>query len=295
VIAALPAAGLAACVVVGAVGWRMMRDPGPIDRFARADGDEQRRRRSIVTVVFDLVGDRLAPRLMRRLGPARLATIRRRIDSAGRPGGMTIESYAGRKAAFTVLVGGAGFFLFLQGSPLLGVCLAVLGWLWLDIWLGIQARRRQAAIDRDLPDFLDILAVTVGAGVGFRSALARVVDAVGGPLGEEIGTALRAMDLGSPRRRAFEDLRARNESDTLSQFVTALLQAEELGAPLADTLNVLADEMRRSAHQDARRRAARAAPRISLVVTIVIAPAAVMLIVAGLFISSDFDLGGILG
>ena len=66
-----------------------------------------------------------------------------------------------------------------------------------------EGRLRQERIERDLPDFLDILAVTVRAGLGYRPALLRVAEALGGPVGEEVLTALRQMDLGANRRDAF--------------------------------------------------------------------------------------------
>ena len=126
---------------------------------------------------------------------------------------------------------------------------------------------RQEQIERDLPDFLDILAVTVRAGLGYRLALGRVAEALGGPVGEEMLVALRQMALGASRGAAFEALRDRNASEQLWSFVAAQLQAEELGVPLSEALNDIATDMRRAAHQAARRRAARATPRVSLIVT----------------------------
>jgi tight adherence protein C len=157
------------------------------------------------------------------------------------------------------------------------------------------ARARQARIQRDLPDFLDILAVTVSAGVAFRSALERVAEALRGPLGEEIMTALRQMELGMSRRQALEGIKDRNSSESLNQFITALLQAEELGVPLADALGNLAEDMRRSFYQAARRRAAKASPRVSLIVSTVIVPGAMILIVASVISGTDLDFGNFLG
>jgi tight adherence protein C len=223
------------------------------------------------------------------------AKIRRRLDAAGKPGGMTLENYAGRKAAFTVVLGTAGFLFLLDGNYLLAAALATMGFVWIDVWLSGVARRRQARIERDLPDFLDILAVTVSAGVGFRPALVRVSEALGGPLGEEMMVALRQMDLGFGRRQAFEAIRERNESESLDLFVTALLQAEELGVPLADALGNLAADMRRSFYQAARRRAARAAPRVSLIVSLLIVPGALLLMLASLILGSNLTPGNVLG
>ena len=110
----------------------------------------------------------------------------------------------------------------------------------MDVVLDGRGRRRQGQIDRDLPDFLDVLSVCVSAGIAFRPAMGRVAEAIGGPVAEEVQTALRQIALGAPRREAFQALRERNTSEALGTFVSAFLQAEELGVPLADALVDLA-------------------------------------------------------
>ena len=144
-------------------------------------------------------------------------------------------------------------------------------------------RVRQEAIERTLPDFLDILAVSVRAGLGYRYALRRVAEALGGPVGDEMLTVLRQIELGQDRREAFLALRERNKSESLKSFVAAQLQAEELGVPLAEALNDIAGDMRRLAYQNARRDAQRAAPRVSLLVTTLIVPGAIILILLSVY------------
>ena len=290
-----PALALTCCCLLAVKGWTMTRDRGPSGRFAQSR-DQQvgpEVESGLVLRLIDWLSDYLAPRATRMMGERQLSSVRKKLDAAGKP--TTIEGYAGRKAAYVVLFGVPGFFFLFDGLWFVSAGLVILGWLWPDIWLSGQARRRQAQIERDLPDFLDILAVTVGAGVGFRPAMSRVADALGGPLCEEVQTSLRQMDLGANRRQAFESLRRRNESESLSTFVTALLQAEELGVPLAQALSELADDMRRSFHQNARRRAARAAPRVSLITTLLIVPGAMLLIVVALYVGSDIDFGSLFG
>jgi tight adherence protein C len=132
----------------------------------------------------------------------------------------------------------------------------------------------------------------VSAGLAFRQAMDRVAETLTGPLAEELRRALHRMDVGVSRRQAFIELRERNpRSTTMGLFTAAILQAEELGAPLAETLNQLARDMRREFSQNTRRRAARAAPRVSLIITMVILPAIVLLIVVALVMGSDLDLG----
>jgi tight adherence protein C len=123
-----------------------------------------------------------------------------------------------------------------------------------------------------------------------RAFLKRAVTFLAGEVGIRLHLARGSMDLGESRRSALIELRERNESEVLGRFVASLLQAEELGTPLADTLTQISDEMRREAAALARQRAAKAAPRVSLVVTLIIVPAALLLMVTGLLIGTDFSL-----
>jgi len=286
-----------ACLLVAGWGWRLLRDRGPEARLQTASSSSAERvgRTSLIARLYDFLGDRFAPRVLGYLSENKRASIRRKLDAAGKPGGMTLQGYAGRKAGYTIIMGGAGALFVLRGNVITGVLFIAFGWFYTDIWLSGVARARQARIQRDLPDFLDILAVTVSAGVAFRSALERVAEALQGPLGEEIMTALRQMELGMSRRQALEGIKDRNSSESLNQFITALLQAEELGVPLADALGNLAEDMRRSFYQAARRRAAKASPRVSLIVSTVIVPGAIILIVASVISGTDLDFGNFLG
>ena len=293
----LPAAVLTGLFLLGWRGFAMARDPGPAARVLVEEGlvVVEERGPSPMGRLVRVLTDRLAPRTLRLLGPRRIERIRDRLDAAGRPHGWTLETYAGRKGIYTVLFGTVGILLILQGQALVGIPLLVAGWYWMDIALRAEASRRQQTIERDLPDFLDILAVSVHAGLGFRSGMERVAGALPGPLADEIMTTLRKLDVGATRRAAFGELRRRNPSESLNQFVSALLQAEELGTPLSTTLSSIADEMRRDSAQRARRRAARAAPRVSLVVTTLMVPGALLIIGAALILSADVNLGDLLG
>ena len=292
---ALPAFALMACFAVALRGLMLVRDRGPIARLEEPLAPEETQRRSIVGQLILDLNDRLAPPMMRLLGRKRLEAIRLKIDSAGRPGGLTVERYAGRKATLFALMITTGALLYVSTGTLIPlVTLGIYGWIGTDIWLSATARRRQQEIDRALPDFLDIVAISVSAGVSFRPALRRVAESLDGPMGEEAITALRQMELGASRREAFLALRERNQSQFVAQFVTALLQAEELGVPLAESLVAITREMRSEAYQRGRREAARAAPRVSLIISMLIVPGALILMLTTLFVGSDIDLGGLL-
>jgi tight adherence protein C len=254
-------------------------------------GREHQERTSLTgRIVEDLAG-RLGPRLAPSLRATRRDTLEKRIDYAGRPRGLTVQRFMGRKAALAILLGlGLGGLLVLLGSTVwIVIPLLAMGWFGPDIQLSRAGRLRQEAIERTLPDFLDIFAVSVRAGLGYRYALRRVAEALGGPVGEEMLIVLRQIELGQDRRDAFLALRERNKSDSLKSFVAAQLQAEELGVPLAEALNDIATDMRRVAHQNARRRAQRAGPRVSLIVTTLIVPGSMILIVLSVYYASDLS------
>jgi tight adherence protein C len=103
------------------------------------------------------------------------------------------------------------------------------------------------------------------------------------------------MDMGVSRRQAFEELRKRNDSEQVAQFVTALQQGEELGAPIVDTLIQIANDMRRTDAQNARRKAAKAVPKATMVITSLMVPATMILLGAGLFLGSGTNFGAITG
>ncbi|TLS45117.1 type II secretion system F family protein [Streptomyces montanus] len=243
----------------------------------------------------DRLGMRFAPLVLRLMGPRRVDAKRRRIDMAGNPGGLTLNRYAARRAVYGVF-GVVLFFVFFSNGQLLFALLALgFGLLAADALIWQAIRERKEVIDRTLPDFLDVLAVVVSAGLGFRQALDRVAERYEGPWADELRITLRQMDMGVGRRQAFDELRKRNSSEQVAQFVSALQQGEELGSPIAETLIQLATDMRRTDAQNSRRRAAKTIPKATMVTLVFMLPATMILIATGMFLGSGTNYGSILG
>jgi tight adherence protein C len=284
------------CFGLFVVGWRMARADA-LEAWDVADiallRDANRRKRRVSPL--DRFARRLAPQIALVLGPRAVANIRRRIDLAGRPDGMTVDTFLQLLTKYAVFLGTVSLAFLILGNlwqavvALLAIPLLPFGRL-----AGHQRRRREA-IDDALPDFLDVLAVTVGAGIGFRSALDRVSARFTGPLRDELAFTLHQLDVGVPRRQAFSNLRDRCDSESMSSFVSAFLQAEELGAPLADTLNGIARDSRRDAAQRSRQKAAKTVPRVTLLVSMAMVPPTIVIIAVGMYLGADVDLGGVLG
>ncbi|MFE7567691.1 DUF5936 domain-containing protein [Streptomyces sp. NPDC057539] len=244
---------------------------------------------------IDRLGMRYAPSVLRMMGPKRVDALRHRLDMAGNPGGITVDRYAARRAVYGFLGVFAALALVVRGQPIIAIVALAYGLVWTDVIIRSHIARRKEDIERTLPDFLDVLAVVVSAGLGFRQALERVAEKYKGPWSDELRITLRQMDMGVSRRDAFNELRKRNASEQVSMFVTALQQGEELGAPIVDTLIQIANDMRRTDAQNARRRAAQAIPKTTLVVTMVMLPATMVLIVLSFYYGSGVDFGDILG
>ncbi|GLY85312.1 DUF5936 domain-containing protein [Actinoallomurus iriomotensis] len=285
----------AACVAVLAWGVHLVSAgrPAPDDLLAPASRKPDL---GPLAGLADRLGGPLTPLVLRLTPPSARPRLRERIDAAGRPSGMTVDDYARQKAGNVTFNGCLAIVAVLIGQPILALLLLAVGWSQIDLVLWSKARERQEQIERILPDFLDVLAVVVSAGLGFRQAVERVAESMPGPLAEEMNGALRQMALGVPRREAFEELRRRNGSRSLASFVTAIMQAEELGAPLAGAVVEISGDMRREAAQQARRRAQRAEPRITMVTSFVMVPGVLILTVGAMFFGMHMsEMGGVFG
>ena len=164
-----------------------------------------------------------------------------------------------------------------------------------DRAIGRRARARRALIVDALPDLLDLMVICVEAGMALDPALALAADRLGGPLGHEVRATLSDQALGTPRRDAYRGLATRTGSEDVGRLVASLLQAEELGTPLATALAGQAEALRAARRQRARDRAARAAPRIQLVVALVMVPGAMLLVLGVMVVEMAAQVGIAIG
>ena len=239
---------------------------------------------------------KLVPRLRKVLPRNMVRWLQQQVDMAGRPKGLDVDAVLAKFVLWGLILAPIFLFGVVRGQLIyVALPLVIIGVLPLAQLSGM-ARKRREAIDSDLPDFLDVLAVTVSAGLGFRSALSVVSGRFGGAISEEINTVLHQITNGASVRSAFTAMRDRTRSDAVTEFVTAYLQAEELGAPLADTLNQIATDMRRATAQRMRQKAAKIEPRISLIMTMILIPGALVILVGGMILAMGADqIGGMFG
>jgi len=205
---------------------------------------------------------------------------------AGLTGSMRAEEFVIAQASATGLltVGALAYVLLAAPAPRIGIMMLVLapviGWCLPASWLSRKVTERKQAILKDLPDTLDLLAISVEAGMGFEGAMEIVCQHFDSPLSHEFARTLHEMELGLPRRDAFQNLKRRTEVPELSNFVLALLQADALGIPIGRVLKTQAVEMRNKRRQWAREKAAKLPVKMLFPLVLFVFPA-IMVTVLG--------------
>jgi tight adherence protein C len=229
-------------------------------------------------------------RIGARIGaPAAPASLADRIEAAGRPLNLGIADVMAVKGggALVALVGGAPVAAALPGRlPLLAaVAFPAVGFLAPDLLLARRTRRRGRAMAEELPDLLDLLRVAVQAGLPLGRAIAEVGARHGGTLAAEWRRAAAELALGVPRDQVLNALLRRCPATGMAGLVAAIERAERHGAPLADTLDAQARQARAERARRVRDRAARAAPKIQLVIALLLVPSILLLVAAALVAS----------
>jgi len=219
-----------------------------------------------------------------------------KLVQAGSPRGVAVDRVLLAKLAG--LLGGAGIMAAVAivlpwslGVKLLAVVgVAVLLFFAPDLWLTDRVQRRQHEIVRDLPDMLDMLTISVEAGLGFDAALAKLVRNSESALAEEFGRVLQQVQTGSSRKEALRDLAERVQVSELAAFTAAIVQADMFGISIAHTLHTQAGELRLRRRQHAEELAQKAPVKMVIPLVTCILPATMIVVlgpaavrIAGLF------------
>lgn len=189
--------------------------------------------------------------------PSSRSTLQRRLDLAGNPARWTAERVLAVKGCG--LLGGGVLGALLAGSLAAAIPVALAaaaaGFLLPDLLLYNAGLKRREAIQRGLADSLDLLVISVQAGLGFDAAIAQVARNTRGPLAGEFSRLLQEMQLGTSRREAFAALGERTGAVDVRHFVGAIVQADALGIPVSAVLEQQAREMRTRRRQAAEEQA----------------------------------------
>jgi tight adherence protein C len=205
---------------------------------------------SKLATIMRQVGDRT-----RRLLPSPLVDgLEVKLVQAGHPYGLDLPRLLGIKITLSLL---AAFMLVLIGQPVLALIAAGILFFLPDYWVITVRGKRHTAMQADAADTIDQLTICVEAGMGFDAALARVATTTDGPLTDELRHTISDIQAGVPRTQALRALADRAQIAEIRQLVTALIQAQKHGVPMAETLRIQSAEMRLKRKQRTEERAAK--------------------------------------
>ncbi|HEY6778716.1 MAG TPA: type II secretion system F family protein [Thermoleophilaceae bacterium] len=209
-----------------------------------------------------------------------------RIAAAGQPAGLSARDLMAAKIAAALAFAAGGMLLATAAPGRLGPLFAVLapasGFLSPDLWLARLAAARARRVRRELPTLLDLLRVTMEAGSSLGEALRSVGERADGPLAAEWKAIGRQVTLGVPLSTALAGMVERVPLPEVRALVAALDRAGRHGAPLAETLAAQARDARFALARRVREDAARAGPKMQLVVALLLVPSVLLLVAAAL-------------
>lgn len=195
---------------------------------------------------------------------AKLALLKKQLAQAGNPGNLSVSEFMAMQRLLMVgvpmLAWMVGMVIRLNISQLLvGIAIgANMAVLVPRMFLQRKISFRKHMIQRKLPDVLDLLTVSVEAGLGFDMALQKVVEKFTGPIAEEFDIVLREAQMGKPRREALKDLSEKMEVEDLSNFLSAIIQADQLGVSIGNVLRIQSSQARQKRRQRAEEAAMKA-------------------------------------
>lgn len=234
-----------------------------------------------------------------KYGPKQSAErLRTNLQQAGNPGGITPAMFVGLRvvlAAVLFIIFAIVTFstmTFFQAAMYSAIGL-VLGYMLPVMWLGREIRKRKHNIVKSLPDALDLITISVEAGLAFDSALHRVTEKWDDDLSKEFRRVLSDMRLGRSRRDALKDMANRTGVDDVQTFVAAIIQADQLGVALSKILRIQADQLRTRRRQRAEEAAQKAPIKMLFPMVFLIFPALFVVILGPAVPRIMSSLGGL--
>ena len=185
-------------------------------------------------------------------------------------------------AFFGLLIGGA---TRPTQAPVWALCAGALGFLLPGMWLNGKVRQRQTSVAAELPDALDLLSVSVEAGLGFDGAIQKLTEHMEGPLIEEFELALAEMRIGEGRQEALKKMSQRSASPEMASFVRAIIQADQLGISLGRILRIQAADSRLKRQMLAEEKAMKAPIKMLFPTVLFIFPAMFIVILGPAFLN----------
>lgn len=228
--------------------------------------------------VFKPILDNVS-KFMMRITPAEItSSLEAKIIKAGNPGNLTVREWVNIQALLAVGLPALTFLLCREGKAGAGVTFLfimteiVLAFVLPGFILGKIITARQKTILNSLPDVIDLLTVSVEAGLGFDGALMKVVEKKPGPLAAEFDKVLQEIKVGRQKKEALKDMAKRIDIQDLTAFISSIIQADQFGVSIANVLRIQAEQIRLRRRQRAQERAMKVPVKMLLPMVVFIFP-----------------------
>ncbi len=282
---------------VGAAAWRSHKTQNRLD-FIRSLGSEaevyavagppvlERVQTPLVQRMFGPMRNGLRHNLSRLYPSSDIDRVHADLLKAGLTGSVRAEEFVAAQVGAVMLGIGAGLVALVSGAVSVKTGLAMtfilpmLGGLAPSWWLRHRIKSRREQVTNDLPDLLDLMTISVAAGLGLEQAMQVSCARFESPVCHELRLTLREMELGLSRHDALENMKLRTDIDDLVTFSVVLSQADALGLPIGRVLQAQADEMRDKRRQRAREKAAKVPIKILFPLALCFLPA-ILIVVLG--------------
>ena len=215
----------------------------------------------------------------RALSAVTLEGLTRKLMLAGYPGNLSAAEFIALRYSLVVILPLLVFLVSIfSGTSLVNMAMllllaGIIGYFIPDIFLKLKRTSRQEEISKQLPDVLDLLCVSVEAGLGFDAAIAKVVEKMEGAFPQELGRLLQEVKMGKARREALRDLKERIDVDGVTNFVSAIIQADHLGVSMGNVLRLQSKDSREKRRQVAQEKAQKAPIKMLLPLVFFVFPA----------------------
>ena len=250
-------------------------DGGPVEVSAK---DEELNKPFVDRVIRPFLTRLAGKRDPKEMRQAQRSSLRKMLGQAGYPGGLTVGEFVVIQNLFRVIAPSLTVALAVVLKKPINILImagaigGIVGYLMPRLFLQRKIAGRLHAVQRQLPDVLDLLTVAVEAGLGFDAACDKVVEKMRGPIPDEFSLTLRHMRMGQSRREAFKDMADRIDHPDLSAFVSALIQADQLGVSIGQVLRIQSEQLRDKRRQRAEEEAAKAPVKMMIPLVFFIFP-----------------------
>ncbi len=231
-------------------------------RELRVDDDRMKQslRQRLITGPFSKAGERVL-----RFTPGRMQKrLKHRIEQTGDYSAHALRNFILKRSIFTIAIPLAVYFLlfFLELDSfrvlMFTVLMAMITYLGFNLSLSIRMKKRLEELQRELPDSIDLITVSVEAGLSFDGALARLVQSMDNALALEFSILLKELRMGVQRRVALKNMIARCDVQDIQAFLSSIIQADELGVSIGNILKIQSHQMREKRRQRAREKSMKA-------------------------------------